>query len=339
MVTKFSIRVKSSLILILLVLLFSNCSSINDDGSPKPPSGYLNETTLKISAYIGALELIDYKNYPSVDNVEEHRDIVYKTIDSIELKIDIYNKVGHSGNAPLIIFVHGGSWSGGDKRDYKLYTIPFAQKGYITASVQYRLSGVAKFPAQLLDVNDAIKFLKRNASEYHIDASKIVLVGGSAGGHLALLSAYSNIDQFNKNSDDGITAEVQAVVDIYGPTDITLEGLRDNKSLNKLIGKSYGEATALYKEASPINYVSKNAPPTLIFHGTIDDLVPVSQSDLLNNRLKTVGVPVSYHRLDGWPHAMDVAIKVNDYCLYYMEDFFNKYIPIDPVIHKFTGKD
>lgn len=318
----------------LLALLLSNCSPTNIDGSPKPPSGYMNETFLKASAFIGTLKLIDYKNYPSVDNVEEHRDIVYKTIDSTELKLDIYNKIGHTKDAPLIIFVHGGSWSGGDKKDYKLYAIPFAQKGYITASIQYRLSRTEKFPAQLQDVNDAIKFLKRNAAQYHIDASKVALVGGSAGGHLVLLSSYTNATMFNENEDDGITAEVQAVVDIYGPTDITVEDLRDHKSIIQLMGKSYEEATQFYKEASPINYVSKNTPPTLIFHGTIDNLVPVSQSDTLNTKLKEFGVPVYYHRLKGWPHAMDVAVKVNDFLKYYMEEFFEKYIPVKGIKHQ-----
>jgi acetyl esterase/lipase len=317
-----------SLALLVIVIFFRHTSTgVREDGSPIPPSGYMNETSINIAYVLGGLNLIDYKDYPSADDVEEHRDIVYKTIDSIDLKLDIYNKVGHTGTAPLIIFVHGGSWSGGNKRDYKLYTIPFARKGYITASIQYRLSGVAKFPAQLLDVNDAIKFLKRNAADYHIDASKIILVGGSAGGHLVLLSAYSNLDDFNKNGADGITAEVQAIVDIYGPTDITIEGLRDLKSLEKLMGKSYDEAVATYKECSPINYVSKNAPPTLIFHGTIDSLVPVAQSDVLNDTLTSLGVPVYYHRIDGWPHAMDVSVEVNDYLKYYMEVFFKKYAP------------
>ena len=154
-----------------------------------------------------------------------------------------------------------------------------------------------------------------------------MLVGGSAGGHLVLLSAYSNLNQFNKNGDDGITAEVQGVVDIYGPTDFTVEGLRDHKSIANLMGLSYDEATIAYEKASPINYVSKNGPPTLIFHGTIDNLVPVSQSDTLNRRLETLGVPVSYHRIKGWPHAMDVSVEVNDYLKYYMEAFFEKQIP------------
>ena len=317
-----------SLALLVIIIFFRHTSTgVREDGSPIPPSGYMNETSINIAYVLGGLNLIDYKDYPSADDVEEHRDIVYKTIDSIDLKLDIYTKVGHTGTAPLIIFVHGGSWSGGNKRDYKLYTIPFARKGYITASIQYRLSGVAKFPAQLLDVNDAIKFLKRNAADYHIDASKIILVGGSAGGHLVLLSAYSNLDDFNKNGADGITAEVQAIVDIYGPTDITIEGLRDLKSLEKLMGKSYDDAVATYEECSPINYVSKNAPPTLIFHGTIDSLVPVAQSDVLNDTLTSLGVPVYYHRIDGWPHAMDVSVEVNDYLKYYMEVFFKKYAP------------
>ncbi|MCF6223232.1 MAG: alpha/beta hydrolase [Flavobacteriaceae bacterium] len=326
---KWILYISSILFVLLLTIIFFRYTStgLRADGSPIPPSGYMNETSLQIAFVLGGLNLIDYKDYPSSNTVEEHRDIVYKTIDSIDLKIDIYNKVGHTGDAPLIIFIHGGSWSGGDKRDYKLYTIPFAQKGYITASVQYRLSNVAKFPAQLLDVNDAIKFLKKNAADYHIDASKIILVGGSAGGHLVLLSAYSNLDQFNKNGADGITAEVQGVVDIYGPTDFTLEGLRLHSSISKLMGKVYDEAPEAYEKASPIHYVSKNVPPTLIFHGTLDNLVPVSQSDTLNSKLEAAGVAVSYHRIDGWPHAMDVSVEINDYLKYYMEDFFKKYAP------------
>jgi len=326
---KWVLYISSILFVLLLTTLFFRHTStgVRKDGSPIPPSGYMNETSLQIAYVLGGLNLIDYKDYPPSDDVEEHNDIVYKTVDSLDLKIDIYNKVGHTGDAPLIIFIHGGSWSGGDKRDYKLYTIPFAQKGYITASVQYRLSSVAKFPAQLLDVNDAIKFLKRNAADYHIDASKIILVGGSAGGHLVLLSAYSNLDQFNKNGADGVTAEVQGVVDIYGPTDFTIEDLRLHSSITKLMGKTYDEDIEAYENASPINYVSKNVPPTLIFHGTLDNLVPVSQSDTLNSKLEAASVSVSYHRIDGWPHAMDVSVEVNDYLKYYMEDFFKKYAP------------
>ena len=318
--------------LILLLLLNSSCSTSTsyEDGSPKPPKGYWNETTLKISAYFGTLELIDYKNTRVPEDIVQYDDIVYKTVDSTTLKLDVFHDKNLSNSAPLLIFVHGGSWSGGNKKDYRLYMIPFARKGYVTATIQYRLSDKIAFPGQLLDINAAIRYLKKNAEKYYIDASKVALIGGSAGGHLVLMSAYTNdIDSYTEQDESGITAEVQAVVDIYGPTDLTTEYSRNMSSVVKLMGKNYIETPELYKVASPLIYVTKKVPPTLIFHGTIDNLVPVSHSDELEKKLKENGVPVYYQKLKGWPHAMDVAVKVNEYCQFYMNQFFEEYIPKD----------
>jgi len=334
MTTNFPKRIASLIVLPFLILFISNCSDKNRDGSPKPPSGYMNETTLKISVFIGALELIDYKNTPVPEDIEQYSDIVYRTIDSTALKLDVFHDKNLSKNAPLLIFIHGGSWSGGDKKDYRLYMIPFARKGYITATVQYRLSDKVAFPGQLLDVNAAIRYLKKNASKYHIDASKIALIGGSAGAHLALMSAYTkDITAYNEVDKSGVSAEVQAIVDIYGPTDLTTEYSRNKSSVIQLMGKSYSEAPELYQAASPLVYVTKDVPPTLIFQGTIDELVPPNHSDELEKKLKEKGVPVYYHKLKGWPHAMDVAVEVNNYCQYYMDDFFKKYIPIDDSVN------
>jgi len=320
----------TGLVLLLALLILSSCSKNNEDGSPKPPKGYWNETTLQIAAFFGTLELIDYKNTPVPEDIEQYNDIVYKTVDSTTLKLDVFHDENLSNSAPLLIFVHGGSWSGGDKKDYRLYMIPFARKGYITATVQYRLSDKVAFPGQLLDVNAAIRYLKKNASKYNIDASKIALIGGSAGAHLVLMSAYTkDIAAYNEVDESGVTAEVQAIVDIYGPTDLTTEYSRNKSSVIQLMGKSYSEAPELYKAASPLIYVTKDVPPTLIFQGTIDDLVPPSHSDELEKKLKENGVPVYYHKLKGWPHAMDVAVKVNEYCQFYMNQFFEEYIPID----------
>ena len=113
-------------------------------------------------------------------------------MDSIPLKLDIYHSKDIKKDAPLIIFIHGGAWKKGNKHDYLVYLASFAQKGYVTATIQYRLTDVAKYPAQLHDVEDAVRWLKLNAANYHIDASKVALVGGSAGGHLAMMNAYSN---------------------------------------------------------------------------------------------------------------------------------------------------
>jgi acetyl esterase/lipase len=325
-----TIKIRAYIIFIFVPLIFLSCSDNKTDGSPKPPNGYWNETTLKIAAFFGTLELIDYKNTPVPEDIVQYNDIVYRTVDSTKLKLDVFQGKNLSNSAPLLIFIHGGSWSGGDKKDYRLYMIPFARKGYVTATVQYRLSDKIAFPGQLLDINAAIRFLKKNAEKYHIDASKIALIGGSAGGHLALMSAYTtDITAYNETDDSGVTAEVQAIVDIYGPTDLTTEYSRNMPSVIKLMGKNYDEAPELYEVASPLIYVTEEAPPTLIFHGTIDDLVPISHSDELENKLKENGVPVYYHKLKGWPHAMDVAVEVNEYCQFYMNQFFEEYIPLD----------
>ena len=103
------------------------------------------------------------------------------------MKLDIYHSKNISESAPLLLFIHGGGWHGGDKHDYLRYLVDYAKKGYVTATVQYRFTDKVKFPAQLLDVKAAVRWLKQNADEYHIDNNNIAVIGGSAGGHLSLM--------------------------------------------------------------------------------------------------------------------------------------------------------
>ncbi len=276
---------------------------------------------------LGMIDQIEV-NFPVPDNITEYKDIVYETIESTELKLDIYHLKNLTKKEPLLIFIHGGGLTKGDKRDYLRYTVDFAQKGYITASIQYRFANKVKFPGQLFEVNSAIRWLKRNADKYNIDSSKIALIGGSAGGHLSLMAGYTNgIKEFNDKSDTLISSRVQAVVDLYGPVDFTTKYAREHSISVNMFGKTYDEDPKIYEMSSPIKFVSKDDPPTLIFQGTIDDLVPVSQSDSLAKKLEETGVPVEYHRLEGWPHTMDIEVGVNKYCQYYMNRFFEKYIP------------
>jgi acetyl esterase/lipase len=116
------------------------------------------------------------------------------------------------------------------------------------------------------------------------------------------------------------------VVDIYGPADLTTEYARNQRLVNAFIGHSYDENPELYREASPVSYLSSSCPPTLILHGTSDTLVPVSQSDTLKSRLDALGVPCEYYRVPLWPHAMDIAKRVNDFSQKKMEVFFEKYL-------------
>ena len=312
---------------ILFLLLITPVILFSQDEPPEMPDGYSSMTMMKIAYFFGSLDLIE-KDFSVPDDVEEYKDIVYKTIDSTHLKLDIYHKKGITGKAPVLLFIHGGGWRKGDKHDYLRYLVDFAHKGYITATVQYRFVNKVKLPAQILDVKAAVRWLRKNADTYYIDKDNIAVIGGSAGGHLSLMIGFtSDIAEFDKeDSNSSISSRVQAVVDLYGPADLTTEYAREHKTVTGAIGKSYAEAPELYRELSPVTYITKDDPPTLIFHGTIDDLVPVEQSDTLKVMLEKAGVPVEYHRLEGWPHTMDLAVEVNEYCQYYMDKFFEKYL-------------
>lgn len=310
-------------VFVLIACFFFGCKS--EQHVSIAPKGYSSNTTLKIAYVTGALKLVE-TDYPIPETITEYKDVVYKTIDSTSLKLDIYHSKKLNNNAPLIIFIHGGAWKKGDKHDYLVYLTSYAEKGYVTATIQYRFAGSAKYPAQLLDVQSAVVWLKQHADEYHIDPNKVALVGGSAGGHLAMMNAYSN-SNYIVTEENEFSPKVQALVNFYGPSNLVDVAEKDKPTVEYLIGKTEDEAPELYKEASPIYFISKSAPPTITFHGTLDELVPYAQSDRLHEKLQEAGVPSYYHKLEGWPHTMDASAKVNAYAQYHMDDFFEKYIP------------
>jgi len=295
--------------------------------APKPPRGYANHTLLKAAAALKLLKLVNLK--PEVpENLNAYKDIEYKRVDDHALKLDIYQPKNLQHPVPGLIFIHGGSWKSGHKEDYLVYLIAFAERGYVTASISYRFSQEAIFPAAVADAKCAVRYIRAHAKEYSIDPDKLAVIGGSAGGHLALMIGYSP-EATNLNGKcefDSISSKVRAVVDLYGPTDLTTNFAISKKVVQDFIGKPYTEAKQTYQAASPLFYATADDPPTLIFHGTIDKIVPVKQSDRLKAKLDSLGVPCEYHKLKGWPHAMDAAVPVNEYCQYYMNEFFNKYL-------------
>ena len=308
-------------------IFLSSCAQEdkNDELAPKAPRGYRNEAFIKIAYALKFLDLIDIK--PTVpENVEVYKDLIYKQVDSIDLKLDIYRSKNLRKAAPVLIFIHGGGWSKGKRSDYLPYLLDYAQKNYVTLTVSYRLSGVAPFPAALEDVKCAVRWIRKNAEEYMINPDRIAVIGGSAGGHLAMMLAYTNDDEYTQECPDSISSRVNAIVNIYGPVDLTTPYARERDESSHFLGQTYKENPEIYKAASPRTYISSDDPPTLTFHGTIDSLVPVSQADSLHTWLDKAGVPNEYHRLKGWPHTMDMSKKVNDYCQYYMDAFFEKYL-------------
>ena len=316
---------KFSFAVVLLVSFSIGCKTQVKDVS-EPPEGYSNNTTLKMAYAAGQLELIE-NDFPLPADIKEYKDVVYKTVDTINLKLDIYHSMNIKEDAPLIVFVHGGAWKKGNKHDYWKYLIDFAQKGYITATVQYRFTPIVTYNEMIKDVEDVVRWLKKNAGDYHIDRSKVATVGGSAGGHLVMMNAFTNPP--SRINQDSISSNVQAVVNFYGPTDLTSDYAKENPSVTALIGKSYVDAPSRYKDASPLFFVSKNVPPILTFHGTLDELVPFEQADQLHEALQKAGATSYHHLLEGWPHTMDASLKVNAYAQYHMDAFFKKHLSKD----------
>ncbi len=322
--------------LILLVLVLAGMSAIfipgcslkklNSGEGPEAPRGYRSEFFLKAAYAIGRLDIIDME--PDIPpELKVYSDVEYKKTDSLSLKLDIYRLQELTEPVPVVIFIHGGSWKSGKRSDYRPYLVDYALKGYVTITVSYRLSKVAPFPAAVQDVFCAIRWVQDHAAEFGIDPGRVALAGASAGAHLAMMAGYAAGDSlFNAGCNHESSVDVNAVVNFYGPVDLTVDFARESGPLKEFLGKSYDEAPYLYHIVSPYAYITADGPPTLTFHGTIDSIVPVSQADSLDTWLNRAGVIHEYHRLKGWPHAMDIEKTVNEYCQYYMDKFLERYL-------------
>jgi acetyl esterase/lipase len=291
----------------------------------KPPVGYHFMAPAYLALWLGLEKLVNTS--PTIPpDIEELKNIEYKSVNGKSLQLDLYKPANLKDPAPLLVFIHGGSWKSGQRSDYLVYLVDFAKRGFVTATVSYRLLNDGPYPACAEDIKDAIAWFFSNSEQYGYDTSRIAMIGGSAGAHLVTLTGYG---WKNPGEDAGSTNNVykiKALVDIYGPVDLTTEYARNHSLVTALIGKTYKESPGLYAEASPVGYLDKNDPPTLILHGTSDRLVPVSQSDNLKAQLDSLGVPCVYYRLPLWPHTMDIVKRVNDFCQLKMTEFFSRYL-------------
>lgn len=306
----------------ILMLLPRTIAKLYPD---KKPIGYLFTFADYLALATGLEKLVNMTPEIPV-NIEEIRNIEYTNVNGKSLQLDLYRPKNLTSRVPLLVFIHGGGWTGGQRSDYLVYLVAFAKKGYMTATVSYRLLADSCYPACAEDIRDAVEWLFTNSETYGYDPDRIALVGGSAGAHLALLTAYG----WHKNGSFTDTAlskhRIRAVVDIYGPVDLTTEYARTHPLVTNFISKAYDKAPELYVEASPIHYIDKNDPPTLILQGSSDNLVPASQSVTLKKMCDEAGVPSELYILPLWPHTMDIVRRVNEYAQKKMNDFFGKYL-------------
>lgn len=237
------------------------------------------------------------------------RDVTYGNAWGYDLKMDVYYPKSAAGPVPVVMYVHGGGWTGGDKQDGAgRAAIPYLQDaGFLVVSINYRLAPQSRFPAQIEDVKCAVRYLRANAETYSLDPARIGAWGGSAGGHLVSLLGVTD-DSDGMNGTGGYPDEssrVQAVVDMFGPSDLTqeFEGGAIGQALGKRVFGTSESGAAILKEASPVTYVSADDPPFLILHGDSDRLVPPSQSQELYEKLKSAGVPATLVMVRNAGHA------------------------------------
>ena len=272
--------------------------------------------------------------------VRMERDISYIPNGDEAQRLDLYLPEKLSEHPmPLIVHIHGGGWMGGSK--FPCPVVNMVNRGYAVASVEYRFSQKAVFPAQIQDCQAAIRWLRAHRDEYHIDPDHLGAVGGSAGGHLSALVATSGgkkaFPPIGGNEDQ--SDRVQCVCNIYGPADFTtvMQQAEDDKNVrnifkfntpgdpySQLIGVSLVDNKEKTDAVSPIHYVSEDNPPMLILHGTYDALVPYAQSVELQAALKAKGVEVWLQTLPGSGHGGPSFGKPAVIAL--TQNFFDKYL-------------
>lgn len=256
------------------------------------------------------------------NGVEIVRDVEYGKVGNTSLRLNIIRSASATTTGPLpaVVYIHGGAWRAGSKEQSGPVTYDLAKAGYFCVSINYRLSWEAPFPAQIEDCKCAIRWLRAHASQYNIDPQRIGVYGGSAGGHLAALLGTSwNAPELEGNGGwKGYSSRVQAVVDMFGPTDLfvgeQMQKLRNAGSpgegamgprttVEMLLGGPIREKAELARRASPVRYISKNDPPFLILHGDQDRVVPLQQSQWLYQQLRRAGVEAKLYVVNGAGHA------------------------------------
>jgi acetyl esterase/lipase len=250
---------------------------------------------------------------PLPAGVKVERDLQYALAGEHPLRLDLYLPEKTTGKLPLIIWIHGGGWQSGSKANCRP-ALPYLDEGYAVASIDYRLSGVAAFPAPIHDCKGAVRWLRANAAKYNLDSERFAAFGSSAGGHLvALLGTSGSVKELEGDIGGNLdqSSRVQAVCDFYGPTDlvamVTTPGYESHATANspesKLLGGTVLENKAAAARANPITYISPETPPFLIVHGDADPVVPPGQSRLLFEALKKAKIEVALQTLPGAKHG------------------------------------
>ena len=241
------------------------------------------------------------------------KDIEFAKVGGQSLKLDLYLPPKPK-NAALVIWIHGGGWRNGTKEKCFITWLP--EHGYAVASISYRFSSTAKFPAQLHDCKGAVRWLRAHAKQYGFNPDKFYVAGASAGGHLtALMATTSGHEKLEGTTGGNLkqSSAVQGAIDYYGATDFILRSKTQPSRANEkgsvvydLLGGGAHEKIEAAKLASACYHISKDDVPLLIFHGTMDKTVLIDQSQAIDRKYRKAGLSVEFHAIEGASHGGNV---------------------------------
>ncbi|MBI5304639.1 MAG: alpha/beta hydrolase [Chloroflexi bacterium] len=281
-------------------LMFAGCQRNRNDSAAPLPTAEMRASGVAPTVAPRAIETpVASPSAPVTQEIDTrpgamNRDVTYCAPDGIALKMDLaYPKSFANKPTPIAVFIHGGGWTSGDKSGGGgVDARELLARGYIVASLDYRLAPQYKFPAQITDVKCAIRHLRAHAAKYQLDPNRIGVWGSSAGGHLVALLGTSDASVgFDVGEYLDQSSRVQLVVDLFGPADLPAMFTSNAQVVgNRVFGSTSRDDLVLVK-ASPVTYVSKDDPPFLILQGDQDKTVPLAQSQILHDKLLAGGVP------------------------------------------------
>lgn len=252
-----------------------------------------------------AQEKKEYKKVVFPEGYTSQIDVVYTKVGDWDGRMDLYLPSKDKAPSPVIINIHGGGWNHGEKESQGGFNT-FFKMGYAVANIEYRLTPQATAPAAVEDTRCALIYLIKNAKALNIDVNKIVIMGGSAGGHLALMGGLlANNPIFDGNCAGEKEVKVAAIINKYGITDVWDWGYGKNitsKSATRWLGDKATDAD-FARSVSPINWVTKDSPPIFIVHGDADPIVPYGQSVELHEKLDKLGVKNEFITVSGGKHG------------------------------------
>lgn len=283
--------------------------------------GYLDRIPESVRSQFRSswLNQIDVFRGISIPEVRRNFDVEFARPDGVALTLNVYRPM-QPGKNPAIVVIYGGAWRSGEPSANQQFSEYIAAQGYTVLAIDYRHAPQYKFPTQIQDVETALKFIQQHANEYEIDLTRMAIMGRSAGGHLAMLAAYTSE-----------TLPFRAVINYYSPVDLT-EGYNDppfpdpinsREVLRSFLGGTPQELPELYRQASPYQHIKPSLPPTLLIYGKRDHIVQSKFGRALAEKLNANGNTAVFIEIPWSEHAFDAVFNGigNQFALYYTERF------------------